>query len=110
MTPPRPPYTPRQALAIFKRAFTHEGAVLPIRHFGQAMADPEDPFDDQDVLSVRAAGAITTPPELDAKRGEWVYRVVGPDCEGRRLAIIFVPLDDRTVKLVTGFHPDRRRA
>lgn len=104
-----PPYSPRQALAIFKRAFTHEGAVLPTQHFREAMADPEDPFDDQDVLSVRAAGAIRTPPELDAKRGEWTYRVVGPDCEGRRLAIVFVPLDDRTVKLVTGFHPGRRR-
>jgi hypothetical protein len=73
------------------------------------MADPEDPFDDRDVLSVRAAGAITRPPELDVKRGEWACRVVGPDCEGRRLAIIFVPLDDRTVELVTGFRPDRRR-
>lgn len=110
MTPPVPPYSPRQALAIFKRAFTHEGAILPSRHFREAMADPEDPFDDQDVLSVRVTGAITTPPELDVKRGEWAYRVVGLDCEGRRLAIVFVPLDDRTIKLVTGFHPGRRRA
>lgn len=74
------------------------------------MADPEDPFEDQDVLSVRATGTITTPPEMNVKRGEWTYRVWGLDCEGRRLAIVFVPLDDRTVKLVTGFHPDRRRA
>lgn len=105
-----PPYSPRRALAIFKRAFTHEGAILPTQHFREAMADPEDPFGDQDVLSVRATGAITTPPELDVKRGEWAYRVVSLDCEGRRLAIVFVPLDDRTVKLVTGFHLDRRRA
>ena len=110
MTQPGSPYSPRQALAIFKRAFTHEGAILPTRHFREAMADPEDPFDDQDMLSVRATGAITTPPELDVKRGEWKYRVVGPDREGRRLAIVFVPLDDRTVKLVTGFRPGRRRA
>lgn len=110
MTSPVPPYSPREALAIFKRAFTHEGAVLPTRHFREAMADPEDPFDDQDVLSVRATGAIRTPPELDAKRGEWVYRVVGPDCQGRRLMIVFVPLDDRRIKLVTGFHLSGRRA
>ncbi len=110
MTQPGSPYSPRQALAIFKRAFTHEGAVLPTPHFREAMADPEDPFDDQNVLSVRATGAIRIPPELDAKRGEWTYRVVGPDCEGRRLVIVFVPLDERTVKLVTGFRPGRRRA
>lgn len=40
---------------------------------------------------MRATGAITTPPELNVKRGEWAYRVVGLDCEGRRLAIVFVP-------------------
>ncbi|MBI2154499.1 MAG: hypothetical protein HYU24_12465 [Candidatus Rokubacteria bacterium] len=43
------------------------------------------------------------------KRGEWTYRVVGRDAEGRPLAIVFVPLDERTVKLVTGFHPGRKR-
>lgn len=109
MTSSVPPYSLRQALKIFKRAFTDEGAVLPTQHYRVAMGDPDDPFDDQDVLSVRATGTITTPAELDVKRGEWTYRVVGRDAEGRPLAIVFVPLDERTVKLVTGFHPGRKR-
>jgi hypothetical protein len=89
---------------VFKRAFTAEGRVIVSHHFRQAMVDATDPFAMEDVLSVRAQGAIGRPPEQDVRTGEWAYRVVGPDCAGRALAVIFVPLGPNAIKLVTGFH------
>ena len=53
-----PLYSPRQALVVFKRAFTAEGRVIVSHHFRQAMVDATDPFAMEDVLSVRAQGAI----------------------------------------------------
>lgn len=104
MSPPVPSYSLRQALTIFKRAFTPEGRVVVSHHFSQAMADPQDPFTMEDVLNVRAHGVITRPPEPHPRTGEWTYRVVGPDQKGGRLAVVFVPLGLHAVKLVTGFH------
>ena len=104
MTRPGPPYSLRQALTIFKRAFTEEGRVVISHHCRQAMADPQDPFTIEDILSVRAQGGITRPPERDPRTGEWTYRVVGPDQKGDRLAVVFVPLGLHAIKLVTGFH------
>lgn len=73
-------------------------------HFREAMADPDDPFTMEDLVSARTQARITRPPERDPRTGEWNYRAVGPDTDGRPLAIVFVPLGLNVIKLVTGFH------
>jgi hypothetical protein len=63
------------------------GEVIWGSHFKDALADEELTIGDAHV--VLRTGVIYSAPEPDIRTGEWKYKIVGKEPEGRKIAIVF---------------------
>jgi hypothetical protein len=63
------------------------GAVIPGKHFSEELAN--EGINLQDAWIVLRYGHIYDAPEKDIKKGEWKYRMEGPEPDGKWAVIVF---------------------
>jgi uncharacterized DUF497 family protein len=81
------------------------GRVIPGKHFREELAN--EGLDILDAHHVLRKGNIFQEPEPDIRSGDWKYRMVGTDLEGKPLAVVFCFRDESTGFLITIFSTRR---
>jgi hypothetical protein len=77
------------------------GEVVWGTHFRNALAD--EGLMIGDAQAVLRTGVIYSAPEHDIRTGEWKYKIVGKEPEGREIAIVFSFKTIERVFLITVF-------
>ena len=88
-----PQYGKEEARTIFRNA-ARRGVIRSSRHARQRMR--EKGVDNNDILKVAKTGIVVKVPELDIKTYAWTYRI-----ESDELKVVFVILDEESVRLIT---------
>jgi hypothetical protein len=77
------------------------GRIILSKHFREELE--KEQLDILDAYHILRTGQVFNEPELDARHGDWNYRMEGTEPEGRRLAIVFCFKEQDTGLLITIF-------
>ena len=75
--------------------------MIYTKHFKQELAN--DNLTRSDILTVCRSGVIINEPELDARTGNWKYRIEGLNDDADRSAVVFTFVQATKAVLITVF-------
>lgn|SRR5215469_5009327 len=91
----------KQKVQQLLRRCLESGIVEPHPHFEEALK--EDGLDLMDVMPVLKSGIIYDEPEFSVRFQHWRYKVEGREVGGKWVAIVFTPVTNNEVLLITAF-------
>jgi len=91
----------KQKVQQLLRRCLESGIVEPHPHFEEALK--EDGLDLMDVMPVLKSGIIYDEPEFSVRFQHWRYKVEGREVGSKWVAIVFTPVTNNEVLLITAF-------